>query len=339
MISREQEQIINAPLTEKTVVMACAAAGKTFCVTERIRHILKQGVDPNKIVALTFTNNAAAEMRERLGDDYRTGMFIGTMHSYANSLLTEKGIDTSTIREEEEFDKLFDLVEMNPLVIKEVDYLICDESQDLDEQQFAFVTNYLDPKGCLIVGDIRQSIYGFRGANPKCLQFLLMQDDFTVRILSENYRNGTAILKFSERFLVHMRLPFDSKVTPKVEIAGSVVRNSTDTLKRIIKSKDDYGDWAILCRTNRQVSEIMSNLAYAHIPCTTFRQAAGSLDVLKNKMKENTVKVLTIHSAKGLEFNNVIVFNQRVRGGDKQEELRLQYVAATRAKKLLYWYD
>ena len=51
-------------------------------------------------------------------------------------------------------------------------------------------------------------------------------------------------------------------------------------------------------------------------------------------MKENTVKVLTIHTAKGLEANNVIVVGAKF---FNTEERCVSYVAATRARNLLVW--
>ena len=51
-------------------------------------------------------------------------------------------------------------------------------------------------------------------------------------------------------------------------------------------------------------------------------------------MRMNTVKVLTIHSAKGLEAKNVVVIGARFWN---EEEKRLSYVAATRARDLLIW--
>ena len=54
------------------------------------------------------------------------------------------------------------------------------------------------------------------------------------------------------------------------------------------------------------------------------------------KMLDNTVKVLTVHSAKGLEADNVVVVG--VSGWSKRgEERRIAYVAATRARKQLIW--
>ncbi|WP_169581551.1 MULTISPECIES: ATP-dependent DNA helicase [Microbacterium] len=78
-------------------LVACAGSGKTQVISQRISHILAQpGVEPRNIIAFTFTDKAAAELKERIhaiveaehGElQGMAEMFIGTMHAYCLNLL------------------------------------------------------------------------------------------------------------------------------------------------------------------------------------------------------------------------------------------------------------
>jgi DNA helicase II / ATP-dependent DNA helicase PcrA len=78
---QEAVQHINGPL----MIVAGAGSGKTKVLTTRIAHLMAHGVDAFHILALTFTNKAAREMKERieyiLGDNEARNLYIGTFHS------------------------------------------------------------------------------------------------------------------------------------------------------------------------------------------------------------------------------------------------------------------
>ncbi|MGI9188790.1 MAG: ATP-dependent helicase, partial [Longimicrobiaceae bacterium] len=84
---REAAEHFTGPL----LVLAGAGSGKTRVLTRRIAHLVEGlGVDPGSVLAVTFTNKAAGEMRDRvralLGRD-PAGMWIGTFHSIGARIL------------------------------------------------------------------------------------------------------------------------------------------------------------------------------------------------------------------------------------------------------------
>jgi DNA helicase-2/ATP-dependent DNA helicase PcrA len=70
-------------------ILAGAGSGKTRVITYRIARLIETGVDPRAILAVTFTNKAAGEMRERAArmTGSAAGMWIGTFHSISARLL------------------------------------------------------------------------------------------------------------------------------------------------------------------------------------------------------------------------------------------------------------
>lgn len=75
------------------LVVAGPGSGKTRVLTERVRRILSGGEEHFRILALTFTNKAANEMRERLEEfpDINQRAFIGTLHSFCSEVLASRG--------------------------------------------------------------------------------------------------------------------------------------------------------------------------------------------------------------------------------------------------------
>ena len=85
-----QQKIASEALHGAVMVLAGAGSGKTRVLTQRIGNLVNSGVYPYNILAITFTNKAASEMKSRLSDvcDVR-GMTICTIHSMCSRILRE----------------------------------------------------------------------------------------------------------------------------------------------------------------------------------------------------------------------------------------------------------
>ncbi|MDA9064806.1 DNA helicase II [Pseudomonadales bacterium] len=89
-LNEYQRQAVSAP-TGSYLILAGAGSGKTRVLTHRIAWLIQtHGVSPHGILAVTFTNKAAAEMRARIESLMETplrGMWVGTFHGIAHRLL------------------------------------------------------------------------------------------------------------------------------------------------------------------------------------------------------------------------------------------------------------
>jgi DNA helicase-2/ATP-dependent DNA helicase PcrA len=97
--SSEQKKII-AHRNGHLQVVACAGAGKTEAISRRVSALIEEGVEPAQIIAFTFTERAAAGLKNRItrriaetkGEaflDRLSPMFVGTIHSYCLHMLQD----------------------------------------------------------------------------------------------------------------------------------------------------------------------------------------------------------------------------------------------------------
>ena len=332
-LTKIQKEILESK-DSKIVVMSSAASGKTALLTEKVRNILREGVEPREIAVITFTNMAATELIQRLGADYKEGIFIGTIHALANYMLRVGGVDTSKILDEEKFDKLFELIVKNPGCVKKLEWVLLDEAQDSDSLQFNFLFDMINPPNFFVTGDVKQSIYRWKGSEPELLLNLANRSDVKTFSMPENFRNRIKILEFAKRLirptgLIDQSIP----MRQNLGIVEEIYFGETVIIARI-NLDPEYKNWAILCRTNAEIEKVSTILKNNNIPFDTFKQGDLTKAELIERLAQNTVKVLTVHSAKGLEWDNVIVIGMRY---FSEEERCIGYVAATRARNRLIW--
>lgn len=195
------------------IITAGPGSGKTRVLTERILRLIENGVSPEEILALTFTNKAADEMRKRLQTRLpllaspklcasEGGPYISTFHSLAYDILSEHGA-LQFDAHEPDFDAL--LLSLKKLFEEREDvlniiqdrfrFISVDEYQDTNPIQ-ADILRLLGGKhgNVCVIGDPKQAIYGFRGATLE--NFFAFDTHFPnpAKIsLATNYRSHPSI--------------------------------------------------------------------------------------------------------------------------------------------------
>lgn len=431
-----QQEIAVTTRSNMALVVAGAGSGKTRVLTERVKFLLDDGVPPSNIIAITFTNMAAEEMKERLSTVKGIGdVFIGTIHSFANrvmklqsktnyriynedidndfhkeliakycSVLTfERFLEYKDIKNSVDIGKLPEssligflspseeaelsqierpkreldweiknigidnviykecieslCVKRNVITFNEllrqatsyfksinanIGHVLVDELQDVGMLEFNFIES-LQAENYFLVGDDWQSIYSFKGGNVNIFLKLVEDGLFNVFYLTNNYRNSKQVLEMSQQIISQVSKKIDKVIVPVYNHEGSVQvfsKGALFSVLNIIKTEKNYRDWFILVRTNKDLYALAEMCANEEVPYTTFKREGMTLAELHKKMNDNRVKLLTVHTSKGLESKNVVLYGNFPincpRYRNSEEERKVMYVGVTRAIDNLY---
>ena len=260
----------------------------------RIERLLDEGIAPSSIVAFTFTNQAAEEMRKRLGNKCGD-MFIGTIHSYANKICSIGNIDTYDYIRTERFDKIIEKAMTVPWEkYPAVKYLFVDEFQDTDPIQYSFITR-IPAENRFYVGDERQFIYSFRGATDRFIRELATDDNFKKYPLVDNYRNPPNILRFADEFLNSMPKISPCAVPAKIK-SGFLDECSFRDAAEEMTWTEDWTGWTVLCRTNSEVETAQEYLDSKNVKNLIVKRGDLDLDQMGGLLNRNAVKIMTVHA-------------------------------------------
>jgi len=317
--------------SSRIVLKATASSGKTKVLTERIKRLISEGVNPENIYSISYTVYSADEIKSRLNNEK---VFSGTLHSLGlRILLNNSNTRVMTELLEKNYEFLLRECLKPDIQVPEIEHLLVDEFQDITEDEYLFIEK-LKAKNTFYVGDINQCIYSFKGAKPEIFERIANSFSTTKLQLTKNFRNTKEILDYSQKFI--------TSPMPSISIRGSMPCYevlSTSFLLMIQRLRrvepKDLKNWTILVRTNKDLDEVINILEDNCIKFVSWKKTeekSGSSLIRELEGLEG-VKVMTIHSSKGLEFDNVIAVNLTYYN---KEEVRISYVAVTRARNNLY---
>lgn len=207
----------------------------------------------------------------------------------------------------------------------EIKYVITDEAQDLNSAQYKFtkLLNSLftteDYETNLIkVGDFKQSIYGFRGSNPRIINQFTEEFDPSVEIMSYNFRSAPEIVALANDIAATIDLGNDALNASKESKHGSSITEGEvyniydveeflDELKVI---DQPLHETCILARTNQAIKQLAKILGKLNIPYYLHTE----YDILKRAEVKLMMSMLSIVSH-GYNKSIVIDMIKAVKGG------------------------
>lgn len=351
-LTSEQRQIIKTLKQGSNVrVTAVAGSGKTTSILGLV------GAQKN-ILVLCYNNRLRQETQNRVearikklrlnNDDFDEDEYcfhVHTFHSFCYGILeeplaaTDLGIIKLVGKCIKNKSYFADKYSEN---ITEYDIIVCDEAQDLNETYYMFLSvllKHTKAKLCLI-GDPRQAIYQFNGANEKYLLDAprYFAREFVDLTLSETFRLTKPISKFINAMYA------DDATVPQI------VSNKPSDLKPLIMHRavniKQIADFIGACEPGEVLVLMYSTKRQPYKTSVRLANYLNEMNVpisfgvAPEEDDKNKVLMLSYHQSKGLERPIVIlldlnVFYFEITGEDPTKLPNLWYVAMSRASEYL----
>ena len=271
-LNEQQEQAVKEK-HGSILVLAGAGSGKTKVLTSRIANLVKSGVSPNEILAVTFTNKAAKEMQARLskylGENVVKRMWVGTFHNICGRIL-RRDLENYKTKDGRKWDN---------------NYVIYDDTDTKTVIKNALKKLNIDEK----VFDIKAVKSAISNAKNK------MQDAYTFATYAKDYYNqkiSEIYYEYERQLVLNNALDFDDMLMLSVNLlkANDEVRQKyADLFKHILV--DEFQD------TNKAQYDLI-NMLY---PSDNSKDEIGSLCAVGDVDQ-------SIYSWRGADFKIILNF-------------------------------
>ena len=358
VLDLQQEQLARSLGEGHRVIHGVAGSGKTLILGYRAEHLAQVVKKP--ILILCYNESLARRIHSTMcAKGVRDKVCTHHFHQWCRAQLMAYHVGLPKANDDKDaffaemVDRVIRAVERGQIPAAQYDAILIDEGHDFRPEWLKLVVQMVDPKtnSLLVLYDDAQSIYGDEKRKKFSFKSVGIQAAGRTTILKVNYRNTDAILRFARDVARSILKPSEADEdgvpllepqsagragnapqivnlpTPKAE-AEFIVHK----LKDAHRAGTPWRDMAVIYRNYHRDAKLIRRLLPAHgIPMVYF-------DDLTYANDEDKVTLITMHSAKGLEFPLVII-----PGADKiksagelaPQEAKLLYVAMTRATREL----
>ncbi|WEN16592.1 3'-5' exonuclease [Rhodanobacter sp. AS-Z3] len=360
VMDAQQEQLARSIGGEHRVIHGVAGSGKTMILGFRAMQLAREMTKP--ILVLCYNKVLAARLEQLIGErGLSEKVQVYNFHKWCRKMLVayHEPLPTGS-------GKAF-VEALPPAVIAGVDRgqipraqygaVLIDEGHDFEPDWYKLIVQMIDPEtnSLLVLYDDAQNIYGNPNRRKISWKSLGVQAQGRTTILKLNYRNTLEILSvarvFAQDLLASRSDEDDGDGVPLIapESAGrrgavpELIRTDTahaqmDVLLARLRDEHalgrPYSDMAVIYRNQWEGDKLHEVLKRLDIP-SRLADNAGKQTLF---VVEDSVKLVTMHSSKGLEFPFVIIpgiGGLPKEGQSEADEARLLYVAMTRATERL----
>lgn len=350
----QQEQLARSLGEGHRVIHGVAGSGKTLILGYRAEYLARACSKP--ILILCY-NKALAKRLEHWMQEKGVAdkVIVQNFHAWCHRQLTayNVGLPEGNARQDGYWDDMVDKVirgvDKQLIPAGQYEAVLIDEGHDFKPEWFKLVVQMVDPRtnALLVLYDDAQSIYPTGEKRNFSFKSVGVQAQGRTTVFKINYRNTQEILEFAARFAKALLTPTDAGEdgVPRLLPISAGFHGPKPLLIKLPTLKDEakyiveqfkaahregtaWKDMAILYRNWNPVGKVINDaFAVAGIPITGHKN-------IQFGDKQDTVKLITFHSSKGLEFPLVAIPGMSIPSGEDmatEDEARLLYVAMTRA--------
>ncbi|AVH68613.1 superfamily I DNA/RNA helicase (plasmid) [Nostoc sp. 'Peltigera membranacea cyanobiont' N6] len=356
----QQEQLARSLGDGHRVIHGVAGSGKTMILAYRCQHLAQVSNKP--ILVLCFNVSLAAKLRQTIQDKNKISRIrVRHFHGWCMDLLKKYDIPRPDTKEyqgeayiEELVQRVITAVDAKLIPAGTYGAVMLDEGHDFKPEWLKLIAQMVNPEtdSLLILYDDAQNLYGEKRTKKFSFKSVGIQAQGRTTIFKLNYRNTEQVLKVAYEFAKEVMTPTtgDDDQVVLVEPTSAGRQGPKPDLIRLpsFKHEVDYlagrvqqlherdipwNEIAIIYRSKFMGDRIYNDFQQAQVP---IEWVNANSDSRNYHPAEQSIKLITMYSSKGLEFPVVLIpgigyLPDQYGHGTPEEEARLLYVAMTRA--------
>ncbi|MFZ2649567.1 MAG: NERD domain-containing protein/DEAD/DEAH box helicase [Burkholderiaceae bacterium] len=355
----QQEQLARSLGEGHRIIHGVAGSGKTMILGYRAEQLAKAVTTGKAIFVLCYNEPLAVKLAAVMkAKGLADRVLVRHFHKWCRQQLVAFGQPIPPQGPqlfEHMVDNVIRGVERRQIPSGQYLAVLIDEGHDFQPEWLKLVTQMVDPNtNCLLLlYDDAQSIYERARTRQFSFKSVGIQAQGRTTVLRINYRNTRQVLNTANLIAADLLRPEDGGSDDGIPMLQPIscgreghepviirlpsLRDEATQVAELLSAAHEqgfaWGDMAIICRRHAVMDACAAALRRRRLPHHV-RRGSGSFNPTTD-----TIKVLTMHASKGLEFSVVAlpgVGHMPEAGENEADEARLFYVAATRATQTLY---